>query len=54
MACKYLTKGDCGALFNVKISDGVAHFCGADYANCPRYQFVSQQKEGRAALGSSE
>jgi hypothetical protein len=54
MACKYLTKGDCGALFNVKISEGVAHFCGADYANCPRYQFVQQQKEGKAASESSE
>jgi hypothetical protein len=45
MACEYLTKGDCGSLFNVKISEGVAHLCGANYKNCPRYQFVSSKKK---------
>jgi hypothetical protein len=44
MACEYLIdeKG-CSALFDVKISSGVAHFCDADYRNCPRYQFIQQQ-----------
>jgi hypothetical protein len=51
MACDYFTgeKG-CGALFDVKISDGVAHFCAADYHNCPRYQFVNQQKDDKSSI----
>jgi hypothetical protein len=39
-----LSQGECGVLFNVKSSGGIAHFCDTDYKNCPRYQFVQQQK----------
>jgi hypothetical protein len=55
MACEYLSKeGSCAALLNVKISGGVAHFCDADYQNCPRYQFVQLQKEDSTTAKSME